>query len=289
MQVLYILGECRGGSTLVQHLIALQPGAYALGELRRLNLVLRTQKSLCACGQHYSACDFWTRVLHECGERALEPMAAPSPWGSKFSKHWLLHALFYALHRLGVRPIASARNAAHACHRLYDSATRVSGCDLLVDSSKKPFQFLALWANGVPVAPVFLIRDGRGVVASLIRRGVPLPRAIRSWANVCRSILFLRSRPEFSHYPLVRYEDVCRSPESALQAILSPLGRGVRRTDLAALAAVRHHIGGSKVFRGSDPIALKPDERWRRELGEQELAVFERMAGDFNRSLGYAG
>ena len=41
MRILYLVGDSRSGSTLLQHLLSLQPGVHALGELRRLGALAR--------------------------------------------------------------------------------------------------------------------------------------------------------------------------------------------------------------------------------------------------------
>ena len=61
MKVIYIVGDSRNGSTLLQHLLALQEGVMAVGEVRRLHEFAKDD-AICACGQTLSRCPFWRGV-----------------------------------------------------------------------------------------------------------------------------------------------------------------------------------------------------------------------------------
>ena len=63
VKILYIVGFPRSGSTLLDRLIAANGGLLSAGEVRRVWERGLLGDELCGCGQPFSACPFWTRVI----------------------------------------------------------------------------------------------------------------------------------------------------------------------------------------------------------------------------------
>jgi hypothetical protein len=69
--------------------------------------------------------------------------------------------------------------------KLYAAIAKVSGKNIIIDSSRLPGRLLALsHSNKLDIYPVFLIRDARGVINSLIKKynrnyGGKMPGIIR--------------------------------------------------------------------------------------------------------------
>jgi hypothetical protein len=155
---------------------------------------------------------------------------------------------------------------------------------------------------------VHLIRDGRAVAAS--RRHLdfgPGPeiraqaedwsgsiRAARSQARSCR------------RYLEIHYEQLVSRPEATLLTICDFLGLPFESEMLSYYERAPQRLqefrdwrtpDGDIVSRRSDRIAIHqgalrpPDpariDHWRNELGSEEIAVFESVAADLLRDLGY--
>ena len=77
MNVLYIMGDQRSGTTLVENLIAQMDGVLTVGELRLLHGHYHKQGPgdlwdwQCSCGQAIERCSFWTKILHHQGADLL--------------------------------------------------------------------------------------------------------------------------------------------------------------------------------------------------------------------------
>lgn len=282
--LLCIVGDSRCGSTLLQHLLASQPGVVALGEVRRLERFLKENRT-CGCGVPIGECQWWHDLLRRAGMGGRTPATQPSP-------HRLQRLLGDALLLLAVRlgwtgwlaPWLARRRA--AARDVADLALAAAGdAGLVIDSSKDPGHYATiLLQDRIAVQPVVLLRDGRGVVWSQVRRGgADLVKAIRHWRRVMRATeLLMHSGPV---PPIVlRYEDVCRDPRAALASLLALVGRSVGEPGKPDL----HVIGGSPDFRPSRLDALRVDERWREEMPAAMQARFERGAGRINRRLGAA-
>ena len=63
LRVVYIGGYTRSGSTLLDRLLGATPGAVSVGELRHLWSMGFIEDRFCGCGEPFSACPFWRRVV----------------------------------------------------------------------------------------------------------------------------------------------------------------------------------------------------------------------------------
>ena len=68
-RVVYVGGTGRSGSTVLANVLGEVPGLVSVGEVRFLWERGILQDRLCGCGDHFSDCPFWSKVL----DRALGP------------------------------------------------------------------------------------------------------------------------------------------------------------------------------------------------------------------------
>lgn len=133
--MLYIGGSGRSGSTLLECLLAELPEVVALGEVGHLWERALGRNELCACGEHFHDCPFWTVV----GQRAF------GGWKNVSVEHVL--TLKDAVDRQRRMPSTARRRAprgmrtalqeyAEYYRRIYQAAATVSGAPVVVDSSK---------------------------------------------------------------------------------------------------------------------------------------------------------
>ena len=288
MRILYLVGDSRSGSTLLQHLLSLQPGVHALGELRRLGSLARA-KEPCACGAQLDDCECWCAV---CGEtRASQRTTEQEPMGLSWRISMFREVAAIRGGLVPAGPLLRRRNhaAAAECFRLYEAVSRETGADLLIDNSKEPDHFLHMRASYPEhVEPVFLHRDGRGIIWSKMRRtGVNAKTAIDGYIWKQRLIETARRAIGLHKATELLYEDLCKDPVRELERLLSPHKARVETTDLSLLPDVRHDLGGSPTFKGAERREIQLDERWREELPQEVLEEFERRAGRLNRFRGY--
>jgi len=289
-RVLYICGDSRCGSTLLQNLMALQPGVCVLGEVRRLYSLAQSGAE-CSCGQPVAECPFWQRIAAQTGLplREIRTWPEQSDWRATAGfavGRWLTRAGAVSVARLILR---GEQAGARMCARVYEAAAAVTGQPVVVDSSKSsPLLAQLRGVPGVSLAPVLMLRDGRGIVWSKMKRtGISVDVAVNRWLFGARWMLAtMASVPERERVTL-RYEDLCVDPAGVLKKALAPVGVPVEQIDLTLLPAERHQLGGSPRFRGDAPKAIELDERWRKQMPAEALRVFERRAGALNRRFGY--
>ena len=288
MRILYLVGDSRSGSTLLQHLLSLQPGVHAVGELRRLGALSQAGEP-CACGAPLSECEFWCKVCAETPAEQRTPEQLPG--GASWRLGMLREA---AAIRGGLVPAGRLfRRQAHAaaaeCFRLYEAVAEETGASLLIDNSKEPDHFLHMRASYPEhVAPVFLHRDGRGLIWSKMRRtGMSAGAAIDGYIWMQRLVETARRAMGLHKATELLYEDLCRDPERELERLLAPYKIPVETPDLGRLPDIRHDIGGSPPFKGAERREITLAERWRDELPPEALEEFERRASRLNRFRGY--
>lgn len=194
---------------------------------------------------------------------------------------------------------------------LYEALSRRTSRPIVVDSTKLPAwleeQTATLRAAGVTLHMIFLARDGRAVLGSQLRK-YPETSArehAETWAQRIRDTEALARR-----FPgtvsRVRYEELATAPEATLSALTSALGIEWSDAMLDPWSSEQHPLGGNagtqSLIRGArtqvgaelgiagekrqyyenHPRTFVLDQRWRRELPADALAVFEEVAGEVN-------
>lgn len=291
VKILYIVGDARCGSTLLQHLMARQAGVCALGEVQRLGDLVR-QGQACVCGRQLNECSFWSSVASRLGlpldslATGVQRVPWQSRWGTaiEIGTAWLGHG---ALARTLLRREGAVARCCLAIDRV---AGLLTGSAVVVDSSKIPSHFLHMYlAAPAIVSPIFLVRDGRGIVWSKMKRSnIDAEEAISRWLRSSRMLLAVRQLVAPPMRKLVHYEELCRNPRQVLEQILGRTGLAVQAPVLGAMMTQRHDLGGSPRFRGREMGKIELDQRWRSEMPEDVCRVFERRGRSMNQRLGYA-
>ena len=83
----------------------------------------------------------------------------------------------------------------------------------------------------------------------------------------------------------IRYEDVCLDPRATLAGIHEFLGTNPADTIQPFRQADHHVVGNGMRLDVTSDIHL--DQRWRVILTEEDLRVFDSVAGAVNRRYGY--
>jgi hypothetical protein len=182
---------------------------------------------------------------------------------------------------------SEARRAIDRSYHLAKILCDAENTRLFFDSTKNGYQIKFLASDPrIDLKVVALVRDGRGVMSSMIRRENWTPERavrgwVRSWQMIKRSTRYLPKQNVF----WLRLEDLCRDPNKVIKELQVFCGIPAA-LDLADLTSVPRHIIGNQMRHSFDG-KIKLDESWRDNLSEKDLALFERKAGRLNRSLGY--
>lgn len=287
------------------------PNATSLGEVNLIGKALRLQQR-CTCGALISECKAWVdvfRIIQEAhGKDFLTDPYSFQLWPSrarvlvdrthqnekfeaafKVRQAWLMARSLLPPSLKKIVPIPavlklSVRNKL----QLYEAISRSWGCELIVDSSKNPWEAVELAKiAGDQVKVILLTRDGRGVYHSRRSSGFSRVESVGGWRKYySRALPMLHAELGPESLIQLRYEDFAADPEATGQCLCDWLGIGFAESMLSISSAVRHMVNGNDT-RFTPQSGIKLDERWRRELSLPELAYFERNAGHLNLQLGY--
>jgi hypothetical protein len=302
-RLVYTLAASHSGSTLLDLLLNNHPQIHSLGEVARLNIHSRSSLETCTCGHLIPECSFWQRVearvrsVVDWSEsrsplRETEMMLLP---GNASKLMELLQKLALLLPadsfaRWMSRTLVPAHESAlHHSLLWYDAIHRVAGVPILAESTKdiRRMRLLHL-ALGDRFRVIYLLRDGRAVAASEIRReGASMKRAATAWRRYHRRARWaLRAIPA-RHVIRIRYEDLCTNPEGTLGRICGFFGVDLVPSMSVLRKANAHSISGNPMRFRREETTVEFDERWRESLTQADLRAFDRIAGPMNRRLGY--
>lgn len=299
----YIGASSHSGSTLLDLMLNNSPRVQSLGEAFRLCWFARTNRQPCTCGKPITECPFWLRIEEEARKElelsdreSLLQTLETALWPDRLGR--VTTALQKGLLILGNRPLylMGARLFTREHHKAcknslfwYDIIRRTTGCSVIVDSSKNTRRLKALYLTDPKrFRLIHLLRDGRAIAASAMRREhIDIVGAATAWVKGTRSLLWASRSISPKQVHQLRYESLCRDPESAIHRVCQFLEIPFDQDMLTLRKKEAHNIGGNLMRFRYGETTIRLDERWREELSADDLKVFERIGGRWNRRLGY--
>jgi hypothetical protein len=301
MKLLYIMGIGRSGSTVLDTVLGNHSRMDSFGELATFDDAWLTD-TRCACMHIARLCSFWSEVHRDWTDRVGEDPT---------KRHRALRLKFERLHSwprlLAARrwPTAEFQEYVRSTRALLASIERVSGAEVLVDSSKMPGRGLAFsMIPEIELNLIHLVRDPRAVAWSLqkVREKNPAyrlgprakPRSV-SWTILYWCLVNIASeqvsrRVRRQHRLFVRYEDMMARPEETVERIGPIVGLDMGELAAALTAgqpmAVNHTIAGNRL-RLAGSIKLRADDEWVAKLPGRDRRAVEILIGWHMRRYGY--
>lgn len=291
--VLYLAGLGRSGSTIFERMLGELDGVCPAGELVHLwhrGIVLDEP---CGCGKAFSACKFWTDV----GDAAFGgwvnvPLERVKALRGQVDRTRRIPAMLR--HRTDPAFDADLREYTGYYVALYDAIRTVSGCSVVVDSSKHPSLAFALAARrDLDLRVVQMVRDPRAVAyswtkatkrpeAELHDKAIeafptwPPTRAARLWLghNVSLSLLDRFGVPKLT----VRHEDVTADPQAAIRRVATlvelpaDIPLPVSAAGVAELTTA-HTVSGNPTRFATGTVQIVADDSWRTASRRRDLAT----------------
>ncbi len=309
VRVLYVGGLGRSGSTLIERLIGQLPGVCPVGELVHLWERGIAQDERCGCGEPFRQCAFWLQV----GKAAFGgwddvDVGRVAALRARVDRNRFVPALA----RREVRPELRRALAEYTSYyaRLYTAITEVSGCQLVVDSSKHPsLAYCLRWQDGLDLRVLHLVRDSRAVAYSWSRE-VRRPDTDRlsymtryspataagQWnvQNAAFHLLARRGVPVMR----VKYEDFTAEPELTLGRLAGFAGLPAQPgyPFLGADGACRwarlgggHSVSGNPMRFTTGQVAIRRDERWRTGMPRVHQRAVTALTWPLLAGYGYLG
>ena len=305
VEVLFVGGMPRSGSTLLDLLLGQLPAHCDVGELFYMWQGGAVRDQLCACGEPFSQCPFWVEV----GQRAFggwdnvdatevvrlqqqvdSTAKLPLFWAGK---------LLPSHHAKVVRYLELTRT-------VYRAVAETAGAEVVVDSTKRPSTaFLLASDPGLAFRVVQIVRDPRGVMNSWSREVAlpegagprdhlkkrPMRQIVRRWMTV--NWMIGRLARQGVPLTVLRYEDMVSDPRTAMESVLALTGRKAAEGDLDYIGpdgvrtGVSHAPTGGRVRFRTGPMPLRLDEKWRSEMPESRQQLISRLCRPLMRRYGY--
>lgn len=272
-KIIYIAGNGRSGSTLLDIVLGSHPGAFSAGELTFIGRQ-GLDEERCSCGEKIGACPFWRDV------RAAWRRRGGSDIERYRELHWRFERNKVSLRTLvqsRVRPSADFREYCAAIETLFDALHEVSGARLLIDSSKTPAR-VAVLRSFADVRVLHLCREFSGVLNSSQRgfekdidAGVEVAIPPRRTRKVLADWVLTNTLAEVfsvgADRQHVHYSELVQSPES----VIALLGGGQDLTSAPRTFSAEHMLAGNR-------MRLKPSITVDGKIGFKQGQLSARQA-----------
>jgi hypothetical protein len=279
VEIEYIAGSGRSGSTLVGSVLGLADDHVFVGELRLLWQEGLLQNTPCGCGKEFLACPFWSKVLQEAfggfeEARKIAPKELLGPIDRLPNKLKQLDEVLTF-----PAPGRETPDQLRTLSKLYVAIAKVSGARVLVDSSKS-LRYAAMLNStpGLKLRMTNLIRNPGGILMSRSKRPKQRDGSEQTWKHETRRMKLVKTLSKWAvrnalAARIIRrrggirliYEDFTRDQSWYLTTVLGPYSASRVLTQLrdgVNEGTVQHQIGGNWVRE----MKIRPDEKWRTEL-----------------------
>jgi hypothetical protein len=286
-RVVYLGGLGRSGTTLLERLLGELPGVCSAGETIHLWQRGIADGEGCGCGKPLPDCEFW----REAGTAAFGGLARVDV--HRFSELRFMVDRNRYIPRLAapvLRPSVhrAVQEYTGYFERLYAGIAQVSGCQVVVDSSKHPsLAFCLRWNTGIDLRVVHVVRDSRAVAYSWTQRVLrpesaadpymkmyspPASAALWNAQNGALQVLAAEGVPTLR----IRYEDLVGDPAGTLREIAGFAGIATGDAGLAFLGGEpgepwaelnpSHTASGNPMRFVTGRVPIRTDTRWRTEM-----------------------
>ena len=297
MKVLYVLGRGRSGSTVLGNVLGEIPGFFSAGELRVLWDPVVIRRSSCGCGTSIGECPIWSEVLARLSDIDLDQVVR---WQHDIVRESNVLRLMRC--RAGCSWPA-LEGYTRVTERLYEAILDVTGCSVIVDTSKRPSYgaFISMLERCDPYF-VHLARDPRASAYSWharrhasakgdeVRRRNALDSTVR-WdlLNIGSEMVLRRIDPK--HRMHLRYEDFASQPVNTVKAICELVDETERRLPFVDTRTVElgvnHTIAGNPSRFQTGRIEVRDTREWRTKQDALSRWVATVVALPFLRHYGY--
>lgn len=292
-KILYIAGAGRSGSTILEMLLGQVPGFLSVGEMYHIWDRGLLENWRCECGERFRACPTWRAVF----ESAFDGFASIDP-GQMIQAQLavipprLLSVIpsSFALRNKRRYEQPPLKAYINTLTQLYAAIQEVTGCRVIVDSSKyHTYGYLLSTIPSIDLHVLHLRRDPRAVAYSWTRpkrdpiRQTTMPTvgpipASTAWVlwEMVGHLLWWGARSKGRYLPL-RYEDFVTDPPGSLKHVLAFVGEeatlpfvGERE---ALIGSTSHAFSGNPVRFKQGRIEVRADMAWRARMSARKKAT----------------
>ena len=301
VKVLYIAGNGRSGSTILDVILGQPKGFFPVGELRRIWDRGLIENRPCGCSVPFRECPTWTEIFQEAygGMDAIDAKALVK-YRERMTQTKHLPSMLIRNKR--TRNTGSElKEYLGKLDKLYSSIHRVTDCNVIVDSSKWPmYAYMLDLLPSIELYILHLIRDPRAVAFSWKRRKqyeenklLPRQSTLKStfyWLAWNPAITYLWNHPS-ANYMFLPYENFVLNPQEVVAKILSFIQeekQALPFINKRTIEITRGHAVAGNIARLTDgPVTLKIDDEWKTNLAWTSKFLVSALAWPFLYKYGY--
>lgn len=262
IKVIYIAGNGHSGSTLLDMILGSNEGCFSVGEI---TFITRStiMGEYCSCKRTISECEVWTEVLEKWGDKREISYQRYHElhWQFERNKKTFQTLLNY------IWPSSVFEQYCLATLQLFQAIQEVTGCSVIIDSSKSP-QRIAVLSKIVDLEVIHICRNFTGVLNSSkssviknIEAGIEADSPPRRTWKVILDWIFTNTAAEIFCLGVssrkVLYKNFVKTPEILKE--LHPLLKNINRDQSFSAS---HMLAGNV-------IRLKKDLKINPEIGFQ--------------------
>lgn len=139
---------------------------------------------------------------------------------------------------------------------------------------------------------IHIVRDGRDCYCSARNHPhVPQSKTVTSFAEYWQScVIGHEERIPDEQKHTIRYEDLCRRPSVVMGEVMDAVGLDFEKKQIEPSSRSGYDDGAQGAHRRlQEPISDRSVGRWKEEIDNEEVALFQRHAGQALRRFGYGG
>jgi hypothetical protein len=287
MKLIYIAGDTRSGSTMLDMMISGHSCIETLGECNQLKAYAskdvryyrqtdgdKAHEMVCYCGLPLVSCSFWRGVEKELGRPLksleLKPTFLRDELREKLAKNiqykiiWsLVNAITPLYSNKFVHSALDGKRIGRESKMLYDAVAATTECEYVLDSSKNTQRMYSI-ANEMPdsIYVVLLCRDFKGTIYSKVKRGIPMLKAALQWKWTVKQMEYYSKKMSNCRFLRIRYEDICTNTEYEMRRVCKFLNIEFQENMLKRNVEGLHHLGGSPSKYNSGNYSIKLDDSY---------------------------
>ncbi len=304
INILYIAGAGRSGSTLLERILGQLDGVVNVGELRHAWRHAPTAQR-CGCGEILSECTYWQEVM----ARTQFPLTAEG-FADLYAAQRKVDRIRYIPGMLNKSLGSDEFIRNHAIYtgtlrKIYTTIHDLTGSHTIVDASKDMSTLYLLRETAdLRLRVLHLVRDSRAVAYSWTREKVradlvdetayigrysPQHSAL-DW--IYRNQMTEMARGRVDGYIRLRYEELVANPLEVIERIarfieLPEPDLGFINDGEIQFSKESHALAGNPMRFQKGGVKLKMDSAWQQEFGKADKAVVTALTWPMLRRYNY--
>lgn len=293
----FVLCPSFHGATLLALLLNNHTKLSSLGDA----IPRRTYDQKCACGRLVSRCEFWQQIEQELDTTRFADLDYLLPMYPRICSHQGLNKILNK--GIGFLSLSTGINIwklfgpigheyVQTYLTFYTTICAIQGTDMFVQGSKSLIEFLVLKGfvdHQHTMKIIHLTRDPRGYFNSFKKYypQTPLKKAAIRWKRYHGVVEKLRRSLAGSNYFLLRYEDLCESPNEQMIRVFRFLNVEPQQVCRAPVNPSKHHLMGNKmIFQFNGTISA--DHAWKNRLMAAEQKRVLELTQPLSSRFGYS-